>query len=374
MKVLYIYKALATGGGIERVLIDKMNYLVDRGFSVYMLTADQGKHVVPYQMDSRIIYEDLKISFHKQYSYHFFSRIIMKLYLNHIFKTRLRKHIEEINPDIVICVSEYYVDVILSIIKNNIPLIVENHSSFKYTRELKSNNLFYRIRRTKYMNTLHRATKIISLTNKDMQDWEKSYRNVMKIPNVVHLNDTEHFSNCENHKVIFVGRIAAQKGIYDLIEIWKRIYNKYPNWELNVYGEGELSNDFVNTLSQYENHLGITYNNFVSDIFEKYCESSILVVTSIQESFCLVIPEAMSCGLPVVAFDCDYGPSDIITDSYDGYLVKDRNIDVFVNRLSCLIEDKNLRIKLGKQAVKSAQRYRTDIVMPKWIDLFNSLH
>jgi glycosyltransferase involved in cell wall biosynthesis len=84
------------------------------------------------------------------------------------------------------------------------------------------------------------------------------------------------------------------------------------------------------------------------------------------EPFGLVLPEAMSCGLPVVAFDCPYGPSDIISDGVDGFLVKDRDVDAFADKVCLLIENEALRRQMGQKGIASAQRYRAEAIMPMW--------
>ena len=109
------------------------------------------------------------------------------------------------------------------------------------------------------------------------------------------------------------------------------------------------------------------------DIIEKYYEHSILIMTSLYEPFGLVLPEAMSCGLPVVAFDCPYGPGEIITDGVDGFLIKNRDTVAFIDKVCLLIENGELRRQMGRNGVVSSQRYRPDIIMPKWIELFKQL-
>ena len=98
-----------------------------------------------------------------------------------------------------------------------------------------------------------------------------------------------------------------------------------------------------------------------------------LLLTSLYEPFGLVMPEAMSYGLPVVAFDCPYGPSDIITDGVDGFLIKDRSIEGFADRVCQLIEDEDLRRRMGAAGVQSSQRYSAENIMPMWKELFLSL-
>ena len=79
------------------------------------------------------------------------------------------------------------------------------------------------------------------------------------------------------------------------------------------------------------------------------------------------------CCLPVVAFDCPSGPAQIITDGVDGYLIKDRNIDEFADKVCSLIESSDLRHTMGKAAIQSSQKYSTDQIMAQWMNLFNEL-
>ena len=97
------------------------------------------------------------------------------------------------------------------------------------------------------------------------------------------------------------------------------------------------------------------------------------MLTSRYEPFGLVLPEAMSCGLPVVAFDCPYGPADIITDGKDGFLIKDRNISEFAEKVCMLMDNSELRKTMGLVGIQSSQRYDASLIMPKWKDLFEQL-
>ena len=146
---------------------------------------------------------------------------------------------------------------------------------------------------------------------------------------------------------------------------------RHPDWVLDIYGEGELKDYYQKIIDDL--NINMIIHHPEATILQRYCESSMLLLTSVYEPFGLVMPEAMSCGLPVVAFDCPYGPADIITDGVDGFLVKNRDINEFADRVCQLIEDKELRMRMGQAAIKSAQRYRADLIMPKWKDLFEQL-
>ena len=109
------------------------------------------------------------------------------------------------------------------------------------------------------------------------------------------------------------------------------------------------------------------------DIIEEYINSSMLLMTSVYEPFGLVLLEAMSCGLPVVAFDCPYGPADIIKHEYSGFLVPNRDINLYADYVCALMESPGLRQNMGAEGIKTAQRYQADRIMPMWEELFESL-
>ena len=91
------------------------------------------------------------------------------------------------------------------------------------------------------------------------------------------------------------------------------------------------------------------------------------------EPFGLVIAEAMSCGLPVVAFDCPYGPATIINESVNGFLIPSDNVQYFADKLSLLIGDTSFRKQMGQAALESSDRFTPDYIMPQWLALFDEL-
>ena len=189
---------------------------------------------------------------------------------------------------------------------------------------------------------------------------------------LVSLNPTPTYSDCETKSVIFVGRFSTQKGIPDLLKIWKLVYQRHPDWQLHMYAgygdEDEKLKSYIEEMGK-----GVVLHEPTSDIFSKYKESSMLLLTSIFEPFGLVMPEAMSCGLPVVAFDCPYGPADIITDGEDGFLIKNRDIHAFADKVCQLIENPQLRTEMGQRAIASSQRFSPEKIMPMWKQLFESM-
>lgn len=367
MRVLYITDALAVWGGIERVLCDKTNYLVrEYDYDVYILTTDQGTHLIPYSLDKRINLKDIDIRYHHQYRYHGIVRFYKYIELTTRLHHRLKRAICDICPDVIICVRMEMVNTIIKV-KGDIPMICESHSMckaylYEHTSFWNRLKMFY----SKLM--LRKADCVVSLTEGDANDWHFFNGNVRVIPNVVHLNDKDRYSNLQSKIVLFVGRFTLQKDVWSLLDVWRIVNKIHPDWELHVYGEGEEKEQFANAANSA--NVNIKIFNPTSDIFDKYLDGSLLIMTSLYEPFGLVLPEAMSCGLPVVAFNCPYGPADIISDGINGFLIENRDVNAFADRVLQLIDNPQLRSMMGQKALVSANNYRAGAIMPLWNSLF----
>ena len=156
-----------------------------------------------------------------------------------------------------------------------------------------------------------------------------------------------------------------------MLRIWELVHKRHPDWSLSIYGEGEYEVTLRHEINDLD--ANIFLHAPTQKILESFKDGSMLLVTSEFEPFGLVLPEAMSCGLPVVSFDCPYGPGDIITDGVDGVLIKNRDIHAFADKVCQLIEDEDVRRQMGKNGIVSSQRYRADVIMPKWVDLFQKV-
>lgn len=357
LRIVYLYPALAILGGLERVLVDKMNYLVSHGYEVYIITSEQGRHTIPYKLDERVHLYDLKILFYSQYKFSGWKRLKEARKLSQLYHQRLKGKLDDIHPDIVVCTTCHDIHGLLRV-KGCIPLIVESHVNFIHA------DLWHHKIRTLLNNyCIGKADAVVTLTQGDAKDWLRVSRNVHVIPNIVHLNDIGKYSDCTSKRAIFVGRLVEQKGLPDLIKVWRIVYQRHPDWRLDVFGDGKLD-----PLPEIKLFVHPPTDNIMSE----YINSSMLLMTSIYEPFGLVLPEAMSCGVPVVAFDCPYGPADIITDGKDGYVIRNRDIGSFANQVCKLIENKQLRIQMGRAGIESSQRYSAECIMPMWEKLFDS--
>ena len=369
MKILYLFRSLAVWGGIERILVDKMNWLASKGnIEVYMLTTDQGNHPIPYQVNNKVYIEDLNIKFHRKYQFGYLKRIGISYQMRHKYKTSLLDRINRIQPDVIVCTTADQIDII-SAVKGRIPLVVESHSICSRTIEQGKNAVLRKYRRFKFLKSLSKTDCVVALTEGDAEEWRHFHHYVVVIPNMLHPCKVEPSSLTSKH-VIWVGRFDYQKRAEVAIGIWKQVVDRYPDWCLDIYGEGEYESEIALMTSSTRN---VFLHKPTSHIFDCYSNSSILISTSLFEPFGLVIAEAMSCGLPVVAFDCPYGPAAIISEGVNGFLIPSDNMHFFADKLSLLIEDTLLREHMGQAALDSSDRFNADLVMPQWLVQFDKL-
>lgn len=370
-KLLYVISALANHGGLERIVIDKLNWLVEHSqYDVFLLTFDQGSHPMAYPLHPHVNYANLDIMIHLEYKFSGLRRLICRFKLHTYLRKKLSFKINEISPNVVVCCERLFVpDVEKS--RGCIPLVYECHSGYLGFK-LEGASLFQKMQIRLCDWAIRKVEYVVTLTDGDASNWRKVNSHVVTIPNTVHLNCTERYSDCMTKSIIFVGRYSAQKDIGSLLRIWEIVYSRHPDWQLHLYGGyGDEQEKWFHFVEQM--HSGVFAHKASSYILDKFLGNSMLLLTSLHEPFGLVLPEAMSCGLPVVSFDCPYGPADIISDGVDGFLIKDRDIEGFAKRVCQLIENQELRVKMGQEGILSSQRYRADVIMPKWIQLFNQI-
>lgn len=371
MRLLYICDALAVYGGLERVLIEKANWLAkQKDYEICLLTVNQGEHPVSFPLHPDVQFEDLGIQFHQQYHLSFCRRLVRNRQLHRLFRDRLAGKIQEKDPDVIVSTRLDYIRDILSV-KGDLPLVFESHSSCLASR-FEGDGLLRRIHIRYLQLVVRKAAMTVALTKGDADEWRKLTPKVCVIPNVVYLNESGLYSDCTSKSAIFVGRFSKQKDVGSLLRIWTLVHERYPDWCLHIYGGyGEEQDSILAKIKQMDANIQV--HEATSNMVEKYRESSILLMTSSYEPFGLVLPEAMSCGLPVVAFDCPYGPADIITGGTDGFLVKERSYDDFSNRVCQLMDHLDLRLRMGKSGIESSKKYAESCIMPLWKQLFNRL-
>lgn len=372
MKIVYIYDAIARIGGTEKILVDKMNYLADNyNHEVYLITTSQGNHPITFPLSTKVKHIDLSVRLHTIYQYSLLKRFWIKKRMTKELKSKLYHIVNEINPDIIISTSYYAADIICKI-KHKAVKIVESHiARCGKSNDNKIVQLLKRTKEAKCFKTIEKySDAIITLTAGDAKQWRKD--NVTIIPNIVDIHPIRQ-SLLNNKTAIFAGRFTYQKGLERMLEAWKIVVSKRNDWILKLVGEGDQKEYLIQQCQVFGITDNVTFAPATKDIAKEYINSSLFLFTSRFEGFGLVLVEAMQCGVPCISFDCTYGPSDIIDNGVNGYLIENNDVEAFAKATLKLIEDDELRKRMGEAATEKAKQYLPEKIMPKWIELFKQL-
>ena len=375
MKLVYIFSSFAAKGGTERIFCDKMNWLAEvAGYEIVFVTYEQGNHPFAYPLSKKIRHVDLNTRFFTVSTMPLLKKIYFKITLPRLFKHRLRQLLDEIQPNLVISTT-YSLALFREILSMPYRHVVESH--VYYGRLLQS--IFTHIpwwdrKMSQHrLKMLKRGGRGVVLTHKDAACW-KDYDNIEVIHNVV-TNYPEKITDVADRpkRIMAVGRLHEQKGFDLLIQSWQLIAARHPDWQLVVYGHGGDLQKLQQQLEKAGLTSSMTFAGTTDNIYKEYQNSAFYVMSSRYEGWGLVLVEAMSCGLPCVSFDCPYGPSDIIRDGEDGFLVENGNIQQLAEKMELLINNKELREWLGVRARLNAARFTSDNIMPQWTKLFETI-
>ena len=190
------------------------------------------------------------------------------------------------------------------------------------------------------------------------------------IPNMLD-SVPDQLSKLNEKRLISVGRLSREKGYEDLLDVFKLIHQEEQSWRLDNIGDGAQKNllgdrIFNEGLKECVTLHGFQDKTFINNLLSK---SSIYLMTSVTESFGIVLIEAMSYGLPCVAFDSAEGATELIQDGVNGYLISYRNKEEYAKKVIELIRNKKLRTKLGSAGRKTSLNYTGDKVKRDWIKL-----
>ena len=377
MKIYYIYTALVTKGGADRVIAEKANWLAENGHEVAIVTDTQMGREPVFPLSPKVWLIDLAIDFSKEYGHGFLMRIYMYYKLMHQYRKKMTEVLMQNHPDIVITTLGRDISFITKI-KDGSRKIGEAHTTKNFIRNfhlLEQRNIIFRYL-TKYFRwnmdrKVSQLDALVVLTSQDQHDWGN------KIPVYVIPNSYPFYpdipSTCDNKQAIIVGRYNSAKGYNYLVDAWKLVHQKHPDWIINIFGSGEYENDIRRRIFDEGLQDVIVMNSPTDHIMEEYLKSSIYVMSSVFEGFAMVLLEAMACGLPCVSFDCPYGPRNVITDGEDGILVEYLNSHALADNICRLIENKDLRKAMGNKGRRNVLRFSRETIMPQWVKLFESV-
>ena len=377
LKIAYCIPSLYYPSGMERVLTLKANYFTEVfGYEIHIILTDGGDKKPYYALHPNITVHQLDINYDHLYGAPVYQRISEYFRKQRLFKKKLNKCLNEIKPDITISLLRRDINFINKMKDKSIKL-GEIHFNKSNYREFSDNCLPGIIQRAvkqywmwQLIRQVRQLKSFVVLSHEDAAEWTE-LNNVTVIYNPLPFLPEQQSDNTPK-QVIAVGRYVPQKGFDRLISAWSIVNKKHPDWILRIYGDG-MREQLQNQIYKLGISPSCILEHSTPDIVDKYCKSSIFVLSSRYEGFGMVIIEAMACGVPPVSFTCPCGPRDIISDGINGLLVENGNIEGLAEKICYLIENENVRREMGRQARMDIERFRIEPIAEQWKTLFESI-
>ena len=381
MRIMYILRSFAVKAGTERVISDKMNYLSDRGYDISMVTYEQGSHPHAFPLNHSIHYHHINAPFFTLSKYPLWKRVLKMRGMRRRFREGFQQAIDKEQPDVIIATtySMKLLDIVLKA-KTGACRLLESHVAcftIRKTYDYRHHPLMRRVAALYDKVAFMRIKKfdcVVTLTEGDAHDWGLHSKNVVVIPNpVTAYPETVLPHDGSGRRIICVGRLNEQKCFDMLIEAFSLISEKCRDWHVVIFGTGEDEHMLRGKIHQHQLEGRINIQRPTDLIYDEYMKSEFYVLSSRYEGYPLVLNEAMSCGIPCVAFRCNYGPADAISHGVNGLLAENGNIEDLSQKMLWMIEHPTERLAMGREAREAARRYLPSVILEKWNQLFRKL-
>lgn len=354
VKILFLINALHTPGGTERVTTILANLLTTCGYDTGIVCLHGGGEPF-FALDSGV-----KLFYiHPEGFRNIYTGLLSNIY-------KLRQLYKQERPD-------YVIDVCSAMSLMSIPASLGGITKV-ITWEHFNSNVDWNPVTTPLSRKLAAlcSLKIVTLTRQDARNYRKRYdaRNVITIPNPITIEPSPP-SQLTGKRVLAIGRFTPQKGFDLLLEAWSKVRSREDGWTLRIIGEGEMEQQLKEAIRELGLSDSVEIISSTRRITEEYRQASIYVLSSRFEGLPLVLIEAMAMGLPIVSFDCETGPRDILIDGLTGVLVEPGDTDQLATELDKLMQDDKRRTYYSENAQKESRRFEPEAIVGKWCELLS---
>lgn len=337
MKILFVINSLKNKSGTERIAIELANKLsLMANYDVTLLNRESIKSNTAYPVSDNVNVVAISGNFFEFYK-------------------KLKIHISLHSYDMVIVHNMGKLSLLCSLLPKIKKLVTLEHVSF--------------VSRPKKVQILSKffykwVDQVVTLTQKDKEQFDKFHSKVIVIPNFSPFSIVPK-STFSSKQIVTIGRLTDQKNYLHLLKAWQKIYQMIPEWHLNIYGEGEhkkMLEDYIkqNSLQQ------VILKGSTSNVEDVYRNSDFFVMSSKYEGLPMVLVEAQSFGLPIISYNCPFGPAEIVQNDVNGFLVEDQNIQELSHAILTLAMSPEVLISFSEKSLVKAQEFQSDRIIKLW--------
>lgn len=343
MKIFFIIRGLHDAGGIERITSVVTSELSKRGYEIGIICLEKGE---PF------------FSLHKNIQVHYIKSTFFR-------KNELKKIYEAEKPDINIFLGSHRSMLNIPASKG-IPSITWEHFN--------SNINWHPLHKYSRKLAVKHCDKIVVLTQKDVYNYQKKWnaKNVICISNPLTINNIPR-SPLDKKRILAVGRLSSQKGFDLLLDSWHQVKCKEFDWKLRIVGSGSHQEKLQKKIEKFHLQDSVKIVPATKDICSEYQNASAFVMSSRFEGLPLVLIEAMSAGLPIVSFNCETGPEEIVVDGKTGILVPPLNTSLLAKAIDDLLMNEEKLQQFSESSLIQSQKFSLGNIISNWEELFKEI-
>lgn len=213
-------------------------------------------------------------------------------------------------------------------------------------------------------------------TKKEYIDYFKIKEDkILVIPNFIDdsIFNFENVYNEDSKLILSSGRFTSEKGFDMLVDVAKELFKNHKEWQWHIFGDGPEFEKINSKIKELNLGKNVKLMGLADNMYDKYKNYGIFVLTSYREGFSLVLLEAKANSLPLVSFDCVAGPSEIISNNVDGYLIPCYNIEMMSKKISELINKSDLRKKFSTNSQLNVDKFKKSAIIEKWKRIIDEL-
>ena len=358
-KICFIDFDMTVVGGVEQVTVSLANALCDK-YKVYILSFC-GEGLPKFPLDSRVHYTTFNLKQDRLRN------------MRKSVKPLLKKYLYDNNIDVAFAQGNYPAFVaggVCGSVKTK--MIFCDHGALINQwneREAVLIRLFCSIQ----------YKKTVTLTEQNLNDYRKKFktskRKLVHITNWI-ADDLPKSSeyDIKSKKIVSAGRFGKEKGFDMLIKAFAPVAKKHPDWQLDLFGDGEMMDTVKSLINEYGINGNVNLLGMRSDLKERYGDYAMYVLPSYREGVPLVLMEAKANRLPIVSFDIMTGPREIVRDGVDGILIPPYDLDKMADAMCSLIEDDNLRNNMSERSQENIEKFSKSAILKQWCELIESLN
>lgn len=375
MRIVYCNHSVYNPGGMERVMLAKIDWLVRHGYEISLVTTDQKDRPPFFPIPEGVRMTDLGINYSDDNNKNPIVKILGFLWRRRLHRKHLTEYLMRERPDITIslypCESSFIPD-----IKDGSKKILELHFNKFFRLQYGRSGILGAIDRMRTRSDeklVRKFDKFVVLTEEDASYWG-ALPNMEVIPNAALMRAPTSAKAHGNKRVIAVGRLDFQKGFDRLIEAWALVPSELrKEWHLDIFGQGEWLHMLNERIDKNGLQESAKINPPTKNIINEYLASSFMVMSSHWEGLPMVLIEAMALGLPAVCFDFKCGPKDIIQDGVNGLLAPEGDIPSLAQAMQRMMDNPEMIEQMSAEAIRIREKYTEQAIMAKWENCFKSI-